>query len=510
MLPGLDGLEVCRRIQRDRPVPVLMLTARDTETDLEIGLAVGADDYMTKPFSPRELVARVRALLRRVDRSSSLRRDAIRVGTLTIDPATRRVTRDGRTSHLTPTEFDLLYRLAQTPHVVYARRRLLEEVWGYRVGAGERTVDSHVRALRRKLGRGPHPHRARRRLRVRHERPGLRPLDFLGSIKLKLGVVIVAAVAVTVVVVALGDRLGLSPVLAAVVAVAARARARAAARARDDLPAARDGRGRAGHGARRLRPPRDRDVAGRGRRAGARVQLDGRRARRGRPDARATSSRTSSHELRTPISALRATLENLVDGVEPVERADARDDCSGRSSGSAALVEQLLELSKLESGAVPLERARDHRRGRSSRDVAERLAGAGGSRARRSARRGRGGGACVVSGDARAAPPGARQPRRQRGSPFARRAGAVLAARRRATTAASASRWPTRGRGSRPTEAERVFERFYRSDQARSATEGGSGLGLAIARWIVELHGGAIRAEQREPHGCRMVVELPR
>ena len=152
MLPGLDGLEVCRQIQRERQVPVLMLTARDSETDLEIGLAVGGDDYMTKPFSPRELVARVRALLRRTDRSASLTGEPIRIGSLTIDPATRRVTRAGRDTYLTPTEFDLLYRLAQTPHVVYGRRRLLEEVWGYRVAAGERTVDSHVRAVRRKLG----------------------------------------------------------------------------------------------------------------------------------------------------------------------------------------------------------------------------------------------------------------------------------------------------------------------------------------------------------------------
>jgi DNA-binding response OmpR family regulator len=152
MLPGLDGLEVCRRIQRDRAVPVLMLTARDSEADLEIGLAVGADDYLRKPFSPRELVARVRALLRRADRPVVTDTSPIRIGRLLVDPATRRVSRDGRDVHLTPTEFELLVRLAETPHVVFGRARLLEQVWGHRIPAGERTVDSHVRSLRRKLG----------------------------------------------------------------------------------------------------------------------------------------------------------------------------------------------------------------------------------------------------------------------------------------------------------------------------------------------------------------------
>ena len=151
MLPGLDGLEVCRRTQRDRPVPVLMLTARGDETDVLVGLGVGADDYMTKPFSPRELVARVRALLRRVERRPSAG-DAVRIGPLELDPAARRVAVGGRPVHLTPTEFDLLALLASRPGVVYTREQLLAEVWGWRDGAGQRTVDSHVRGLRRKLG----------------------------------------------------------------------------------------------------------------------------------------------------------------------------------------------------------------------------------------------------------------------------------------------------------------------------------------------------------------------
>jgi DNA-binding response OmpR family regulator len=153
MLPGLDGLEVCRRIQHDRPVPVLMLTARDSETDMLVGLEVGADDYMTKPFSARELVARVHALLRRVDRLAGAPAPTVlHIGDIEIDPSTRRVRRDGEAVHLTPTEFDLLVHLASRPGVVTTRERLLVEVWGYPDGSGARTVDSHVRALRRKLG----------------------------------------------------------------------------------------------------------------------------------------------------------------------------------------------------------------------------------------------------------------------------------------------------------------------------------------------------------------------
>ncbi len=158
MLPGMDGLEVCRRIQRDRDVPVLMLTARDDENDLLVGLGIGADDYVTKPFSPRELVARVAVLLRRVDRAASATSTGtgadgiVRVGDLEVDRPRRTVTAGGDPVHLTVTEFDLLVRLARRPGVVCSRDELLREVWGFRDGSSTRTVDSHVASLRRKLG----------------------------------------------------------------------------------------------------------------------------------------------------------------------------------------------------------------------------------------------------------------------------------------------------------------------------------------------------------------------
>jgi len=149
MLPGVDGLEVCRRIQAERPVPVLMLTARDGETDELVGLAVGADDYLTKPFSMRVLVARVRALLRRAGREPA---GILRAGPVEIDPAARRVRRRGEEVHLTPTEFDLLAFLAGAPGTVFPRARLLQEIWDWADASRTRTVDSHVKALRRKLG----------------------------------------------------------------------------------------------------------------------------------------------------------------------------------------------------------------------------------------------------------------------------------------------------------------------------------------------------------------------
>lgn len=153
MLPGYDGHEVCRRIQADRPVPVLMLTARDDEADILVGLGVGADDYLTKPFRMRELVARVAALLRRVERAAELAtRPVADLGDLRFDAGSRRVWVADAEVHLTPTEFDLLACLARSPGVVLTREELYTEVWGWPGASGTRTVDSHVKALRAKIG----------------------------------------------------------------------------------------------------------------------------------------------------------------------------------------------------------------------------------------------------------------------------------------------------------------------------------------------------------------------
>ena len=157
MLPGFDGLEVCRRVQAQRPVPVLMLTAREDEADTLMGLAAGADDYLTKPFSMRELVARVHALLRRVRRAAELAREGEAaplqvLGDLEIDRSGRRVRRSGTMVHLTPLEFDLLSCLAERPQQVLSREQLLAQVWDWADASRTRTVDSHVKAVRRKLG----------------------------------------------------------------------------------------------------------------------------------------------------------------------------------------------------------------------------------------------------------------------------------------------------------------------------------------------------------------------
>ncbi|HEX5590339.1 MAG TPA: response regulator transcription factor [Candidatus Limnocylindrales bacterium] len=151
MLPGMDGFEVCRAIRREADTPVLMLTARTDDVDAIVGLELGADDYVTKPFNPRALVARVKAILRRTDGTVRLGRP-IEVGSLRIEPRRREVAVAGRSVELRAREFDLLAALARDPGVVLSREALLEDVWGTDFAGETRTVDVHVSELRKKLG----------------------------------------------------------------------------------------------------------------------------------------------------------------------------------------------------------------------------------------------------------------------------------------------------------------------------------------------------------------------
>jgi DNA-binding response OmpR family regulator len=158
MLPRLDGLEVCRRIRRESIAPILMLTARAEEIDRVLGLEVGADDYLTKPFSIRELLARVRALLRRVELDQAGQAEeaapaVLQAGALQVDLAAHAVSVEGQPVELAPKEFDLLEVLVRHPGRAFAREYLVEKVWGYDANGSDRTVDTHVLRLRKKLGR---------------------------------------------------------------------------------------------------------------------------------------------------------------------------------------------------------------------------------------------------------------------------------------------------------------------------------------------------------------------
>jgi DNA-binding response OmpR family regulator len=153
MLPDIDGIEICRRIRKTSDVPILMLTARDEDVDKIIGLEVGADDYLTKPFNPRELVARVKSILRRsVPDRREMESKQIVHGDLEIDAGRREARVHGEEVQLAPKEFDLLWELLDHRGLVLTRDQLLERVWGYTFAGDTRTVDVHVRQLRRKLG----------------------------------------------------------------------------------------------------------------------------------------------------------------------------------------------------------------------------------------------------------------------------------------------------------------------------------------------------------------------
>ena len=159
MLPRMSGLDVCRVVREERPVPILVLTARDAESDKVRGLGLGADDYVTKPFSMQELIARVGAMLRRDrlsrDAAGGVDGGALRGGDIELRPGAREVRRGGAAVQLRPREFDLLEHLMRHPRQALPRERILERVWGYEFAGGTRTVDVHMRWLRQKLERSP-------------------------------------------------------------------------------------------------------------------------------------------------------------------------------------------------------------------------------------------------------------------------------------------------------------------------------------------------------------------
>ena len=152
MLPGLDGIEVCKQIRAESGVPIVMLTAKADTVDVVVGLESGADDYVVKPFKPKELIARIRARMRRFDPVSA---EALQIGDLAIDVAGHVVSRDGLPIALTPLEFDLLVCLARKPWQVFSREVLLDQVWGYRHAADTRLVNVHVQRLRSKVEHDP-------------------------------------------------------------------------------------------------------------------------------------------------------------------------------------------------------------------------------------------------------------------------------------------------------------------------------------------------------------------
>ena len=331
----------------------------------------------------------------------------------------------------------------------------------------------------------------------------MRPLDFLSSIKLKLGVVIVAAVTVTVVVVLVGERTGLSPFLTGIAAATlalgmVQLLAHGMTRPLREMVGAARAMAR-GEYERRVTAT-SRDEVGELGRAFNRMAAELAEVDRVRRDLVANVS----HELRTPLGALRALLENLVDGVETAD-AESLAVMLGHVERLGWLVEQLLDLSRLESGAVPLVRepvgasallervATDWRQAARARGVGLQLVvepddlilNADEARLHQVVSN-------LLANAVRHAP-----------------TGSDVTVTARTNGRGAMLEVTDEGPGIPRAEAQRVFERFYRSDQARSSGDGGSGLGLAIARWIVELHDGTIRTEERTPNGCRMIVELP-
>lgn len=545
MLPGFDGLEVCRRVQAQRPVPVLMLTARDDETDMLVGLGVGADDYMTKPFSMRELAARVHVLLRRVERAAlaavTPRSGILRLGELEIDHAQRRVRVRSEDVHLTPTEFDLLVCLANTPAPSSPASSCSPRcgTGPTRPAPGPSTATSRPCAARSAPSASVRSTASATRWRrfyamsaMRRRRPWdglparqgwrnwLRSVSISISIKTKLGTLVVVSVFITtgLLLVALRTETELRfitvfSVIATLLITQFVAHGLTAPL--DEMNTVAKG---ISHGdyTRRVRGADRRDELGDLASTINRMADDLEAVDQHRKELVANVS----HELRTPIAALRAVLENVVDGVSAADPETMRTALK-QTERLGRLVETLLDLSRLDNGVVPLRARRFEvwpylsgvlkeanlaaaQRGLTSGsghhtrtdvhlhlDVSppELTAHADAERLHQVV-------ANLIDNAVKHSPPHGRVTVRARRGPLPESLDLEVV---------------DEGPGIPEQERHRVFERFNRGSVTAphgKGSDGGTGLGLAIARWAVDLHGGRIGVAESS-RGCRILVTLP-
>ena len=436
----------------------------------------------------------------------------MRIGDVELDATTRRVRVDGELVHLTPIEFDLVHYLAARPGRVSTREELLAQVWGYDVPSGARTVDSHIRTIRRKLGSSivrtvhgvGYAVEEARHVRLKRPRTPERPLDPLPTLKLKISVIILAAVAVTVGVFFVGVKVGIWPSFAGVLSGLVALGGRVGARPRSDLAVAGDGRA----------PPRRwRAATSRPGSPPSRTTRSARsRARSTRwPRELAETDRLRrdlvanvSHELRTPITALQAVLENLVDGVGKADPETLRTMLA-QVERLGRLVQQLLDLSRLESGTLPLDR-NSVRRAADDRARDPRVAAARDRRPLRDRDRP----ARLPARSRRRAPaPGGREPRRERGAALAA-AGHGLGPRGRRAR----RRRPARSVRRRPGHPRQRGRRGCSSVSTGPTPPARRATAAPDSAWRSRVGSSSCTAAtsastRNEPHGCRMIATIP-
>ena len=526
MLPVMDGLEATKRIVAERPVPVLILTARDDEADKVIGLGAGADDYMTKPFSMRELIARCKALLRRVERAKVIAKNSeneklLDFGSMVIDPAQRIVTVNGEQVHLTPTEFDLLATLARRPKSVLTREKLLEEVWDWVDASGTRTVDSHVKAPYARCRY--HPHRAWRGLRFRAAdrvmaskkqqqsrldamKPRVKPVDLFSSLKLELSALIVIATAIAFAMCWFLLKFGWSGWIAMpltlVVALGityffSRGITAPLRQMRDVAEAMADGDYTV-----RVDIDQDRhDEVGKLARSFNEMAGELEHADKMRRDMIANVS----HELRTPVSALQAMVENMADGVTEPTPTNLESILT-QTQRLSDLIAFLLDLSRMEAGAASLNIEKFNFADFLDETI-EPLEIADGGHAHD----------IRVTVPADITMEGDQDRLRQLFTNII--ANALKHSADGTTVLVDAHEDENQGTivtnvvnfGSQIAPSDRldIFRRFVKGKTGPGTESGGTGLGLSIARWAAQLHGGTVKVVD-DTRGADFEIILPK